>query len=420
MALLRMIVVAVGAGMLLGGCGKQTGVEEVLEPETILKTGFLEPRSIGKAVEGLPWVTDLTVADLDADGMLDVVLSEGRLNEVSWIRQVSRGEFEERLLMGGIAGPAHVEVVDFDQDGDRDVLVASMGIVTPNDQKIGAVVVLENDGYERFQKRVLVEGIDRVTDVQADDLDGDGDLDLSVGAFGYFEGEVRWMENLGGWEFANHSLLGLSGTVHAPIGDMDGDGDLDIVAVVSQDWEEIHLFENDGRGEFESRVVFGSPNKDYGSSGIQLVDMDGDGDLDVAYTNGDGFDYATPGARDWHGVQWLENNGKGGLAYRRIGDLSGAYSPCLVDLDGDGDRDFVAVGAFNDWTDSASVSLACFENLGEGRYERRVLAYQPTHMVVVDAGDFDGDGEPELVTGGFYFYPSFSDMARVALWDRSE
>ena len=51
-------------------------------------TEYLVPRTIGQSVEGLPWITDLHIADLDQDGLLDVIASEGRLNKVVWIRQV--------------------------------------------------------------------------------------------------------------------------------------------------------------------------------------------------------------------------------------------------------------------------------------------------------------------------------------------
>lgn len=404
-----------------GARDAELGLKEKEEPtsDSIIGLEYLESRELGNSASGQPWVTDLTIADLDQDGLLDVIVSEGRMNTVSWIRQYPVGVYTESNIGSSVAGAAHVEVVDIDADGDMDVLVAGMGIVTPNDQKIGSVVILENNGEQVFENRVLVENVDRVTYVGAADFDGDGDLDLSVGQFGYFEGEIRWMENLGNWQFKSHSLLSLSGAIHAPVADIDGDGDADIVALVSQDWEEIYAFENDGSGGFSNRIVYGSTDKDFGSSGISIADIDQDGDLDIAYTNGDGFDYATPGSRTWHGVQWLENDGKGKFAYHRIGDLSGSYSPIVIDVDGDGDLDVVAVSGFNEWTKSDAISLMCFENMGSEVFEPRVLAYDPTHLVVVDAADMNGDGDIELVTGGFHFYPPYDRVSRVRLWEQS-
>ncbi|MGK0237217.1 MAG: hypothetical protein ACI92G_000675 [Candidatus Pelagisphaera sp.] len=375
-------------------------------------------RPIGEPTEGFPWITDLKIVDLDKDGLLDVLVCEGRMNQISWIRQVSSGYFEETVLASFIAGPAHVETADMDADGDLDIIVASMGIVTPNPQKIGSVVILENDGLYNFAERVLLENVSRVTHVEAGDLDNDGDLDLSVGQFGYYEGEVRWMENLGDWNFVSHPLLDLSGTIHAPIVDIDNNGSLDIVALVSQDWEEIHAFRNDGSGSFKTNVIWGSTNKDFGSSGIRISDIDQDGDSDIAYTNGDGFDYATPGSRPWHGVHWLENDGTGNFDYHLIGKFSGAYSPLPIDIDDDGDLDVIAVSGFNDWGQENAVSMMCYENTGDQTFIPRILAYEPTHLVVVDGADIDNDGKIELVTGGLHFYPPFDKLSRVTLWDQ--
>lgn len=380
--------------------------------------GEFEPRSVGYPVVGMPWITDLHIVDLDTDGLLDVVVCDGRLNKVSWIRQEEIGVYIERDIGKPISGPAHVETADLDEDGDLDVLVAGMGIVTPNNDRIGSVVVLENLGDGQFANRVLLEKTPRVTYVNAGDLDGDGDLDLSVGQFGYFEGETRWMENLGDWQFASHPLLNYSGTIHAPIVDFDGDGDLDLLALVAQDWEEIHSFENDGKGGFTQTVAYGALNRDYGSSGISISDIDEDGDPDIAYTNGDGFDYATPGSRSWHGVQWLENDGLGKFKYHRIGDLPGAYSPVVVDIDNDSDLDVIAVSGFNEWNKDDAVSMMCFERGPGNTFTPVVLAHWPTHLVVVDAADMDQDGEIELVTGGFHIYPPYENASRVMLWDQ--
>ena len=78
----------------------------------------------------------------------------------------------------------------------------------------------------------LLENVARVTYVAAADLNKDGRLDLVVGQFGYIEGEIRWMENLGNWQFKSHPLLDLPGTIHAPVADLTGRGNLDIVALV--------------------------------------------------------------------------------------------------------------------------------------------------------------------------------------------
>jgi hypothetical protein len=261
-----------------------------------------------------------------------------------------------------------------------------------------------------------VDRVARVTDVRGGDLDGDGDLDLAVGQFGYDDGEIRWMENLGGWRFKSHILLSLSGTIHTPVSDMDGDGDLDIVALVSQEWEEVYIFRNDGGGRFTPQLIYGSTNEDFGSSGISLADLDQDGDQDVLYTNGDAFDYVPPGPRPWHGVQWLENLGGLEFRYHRLGDFAGAYSPQAADMDGDGDLDVIAVSGFNDWKSPRARSLVLFENRGNGSFQRRDLASSPTHLLVVDAADMDQDGRPDLVTGGMYTYPPYDRTSRVTLW----
>ncbi len=374
-------------------------------------------RAIGRPAQGDPWITDLLIVDLDGDGLKDILVADGRLNKVTWIRQVSLGVFEEQDIGQTIAGPAHLEVADLYGTGHLDVLVASMGVIPPSNEKIGSVVVLENDGTNHFTNRVIADNMARVTYVAAAPLTQSGRLDLVVGAFGYLEGEVRWMENLGHGNFKSHPLLDLPGTIHAPVADLLGDGNLDIVALVTHNVEEIHAFWGDGRGNFRDQVLYGSTNKDFGLSGLTIADVNQDGRPDIVYTNGDGFDYATPGSRPWHGVQWLENKGGGAFAYHRLGDFPGAYSPVVVDLNGDGYPDIVACCGFNDWTNHDAVSLICFENDGKGHFTPRPLAHDPTHLIVVKAADLFNDGRIELVTGAFVFYPPDDRASRVTLWE---
>ena len=378
---------------------------------------FLTAMPVGPAVgpDDRPLVANVALADLDGDGLTDIVVADGAANRVTWIRQAPAGTFTEQVL-AEIAGPAHVQPVDLDRDGDLDIAVASMGVLFPNNARIGSVIVLENNGRQSFTSRVLIDQVARVSDVRAGDLDGDGDLDLSVAQFGYDQGETRWMENLGGWRFESHVLQTLSGAINAEIADVDGDRDLDIVSLVSQEWEEIYVFVNDGRGNFSPTRVFGASNEDFGSSWISLADLDRDGDADVIYSNGDAFDYAPPTGRGWNGLQWLENRGDVRFVYHRIGDFSGASSPQAADLDGDGDTDIAVVSAYNNWEQPDAQSLAWFENDGKMGFTLHPLATSPTHLITLAIGNLDGDSRPDLVTGGMHMSYPYDRMSRVTVW----
>ena len=338
------------------------------------------PEAIGNPMNGHPWITHLLAVDFDKDGLMDTLVCDGMENRIKWIRQVKPGEFEEIALGDEVKGPAHVSLADMDGDGDDDVLVAAMGLIFPTLARIGSVVVLENEGDGNFRNRVLLDETDRVTDLRGADFDGDGDIDLIVAQFGYNEGAIRYLENLGDWNFEPRVLFELSGTIHTPVADFDGDGHLDFAALVSQEWEEVYVFYGDGKGEFEKVLVWGANNEDFGSSSMREVDLDKDGDWDLLFTNGDGFDYARPGPRPWHGIQWLENTGNRKFSFHRIGNMTGAYNPVEIDLDGDGDWDVVAVSGFNNWDDPKAASICGFINDGKMKFEKIDLARYPTHL----------------------------------------
>ncbi len=102
--------------------------------------------------------------------------------------------------------------------------------------------------------------------------------------------------------------------------------------------------------------------------------------------------------------------------YRRIGDFSGASSPQAVDLDGDGDLDVALVGAYNNWDRPDALSLAWFENDGSMNFTLRPVTGTPTHLITLAVGDLDGNRQPDLVTGGMHMSYPFDRMSRVTVW----
>jgi len=383
-----------------------------------------QPEPVGFPVTGHPLITQVVIADLDQDGLQDILVCDATANRIGWIRQFPRGVFTEQFIGEPVQGPAHITVCNFTGSGRPDLLIACMGQILPNNDRIGKIVVLENLGQGRFRNHIVEENIARVTDVRAADLAGHGRLDLIVGQFGYVQGETRWLENLGDWKFRNHALLNLPGTIMTPTADFDRDGKADFAALISQDSEQVfsqvHLFHNLGNGEFHDQVLWKTDNLEFGSSGMTADDLNGDGLPDLIFSNGDGFNSAFSAMPPWHGLQWLENRGSGQFVYHHIGDSLGCYSPVAVDLrgHGGGHLDLVTVSAFNNSLDASAIMMTAWLNDGHENFTAVPLAHAPTRLLCVAAGDLDGNGVPVLVTGGFHAYPPYSQMSRVTLWRR--
>lgn len=410
-------------GLALPGCSREQSVPPVTQTKNPTATPphleyIASPIGAPATEFGRPLVTHVQIIDLDGDGLADIVYSEGQKNTVRWIRQAPRGVFTEQIIGENIPAPAHVSAADLFGSGRLDVLVASMGQITPNNDRIGAVVVLENLDNQHFRKRVLIDHIPRVTDVRGANLAGHKDrkLDLVVGQFGYAQGETRWMENKGDWQFESHIVNSQSGCIHTPVADFDGDGLLDFAALISQEWEEVHWFHNLGSGQFRDSIIWGSTNEDYGSSGLDVADVNRDGKPDLIYTNGDGFDYAVRGAHPWHGIQWLENRDNGNFTFHRVGNLPGAYSPCAADLNGDGLMDLLAVSCFADESNPNAAAMMAWVNEGHENFTPITLARRPYQFVTAAIGDLDGNGVPVIVTGGFHAIPPFEKLSNITLW----
>jgi hypothetical protein len=362
-----------------------------------------------------PQMSHVAMVDLDRDGLMDVLACDALRNVLVWVRQSPKGTFTEQTI-AGVAAPAHVEAIDFDHDGDLDLVVAALGFLFPNNNRVGSVIVFENDGQQHFKSHYIADRVARVADARAADLDGDGDLDVSVAGFGYDDGETSWLENKGNWMFEQHVLQRLSGGINALPVDLNGDKSLDIVALISQEWEEIWAFVNNGKGGFAPRMLWGSTNPDFGSSWISIVDLDRDGDPDILYANGDAFEYAPPNSRPWQGIQWLENTGNWKFTFHRIIDLQGATSPEAADLDGDGDLDVLIVTSNNDWDNPQAPSLLWLENDGHQKFTMHPIASSPTHLLTVAVGDLDGDGKPDAVTGGMHISRPYDRIGRITAW----
>ncbi len=277
---------------------------------------------------------DIGLADLDADGDLDLVfVSEDDLENQLYLND-GRGVFvaaSDRLA--GVRGVSNaIAVGDLDGDGDPDLVIGNAG---QNEALI-------NNGRGAFSVATaarLPTRADTTQDLELGDLDGDGDLDLVVGN----EDDNRLLINDGRGVFTDETDPrlpldpGREETREAALGDVDGDGDLDLlfanVAFREGKDPQNRLLINDGRGVFSDETAARLPADELFALEGELADLDGDGDLDVITGNWDGYGYRV-----------LLNDGAGRFE-RDLNTvlpdwmISGGLDAELADLDGDGALD---------------------------------------------------------------------------------
>lgn len=376
-------------------------------------TGKLEFRreALGGVKREIAKVTNVNIADVDGDGQPEVLVCDAWSNSVSIVRRGPSGWTDETVV--SCESPAHTAVFDADADGDMDIAVAVLGKMQDSDEMIGAVLLMLNNGAKGWERRELVKGLPRVTDVQPADLDGDGDPDLVVAAFGGLRwGKIGWLRNDGErWSFVK--IAERTGAIHVPVADLDADGRPDFVALVAQESETITAYMNKG-GRFEPVTLFDARNPLFGLSGLELTDFDRDGDLDVLFTNGDAL--SDPCMMPWpyHGVQWLENRGKMEFAYHDVGRCYGPFRAVASDLDGDGDLDVAVAILFGMWAEAKETGLVWYENDGKMSFTRHDIP-SPMRFITLAAGNLEGDGAPELVTGQMDFFGSASALGEELL-----
>ena len=224
------------------------------------------------------YCTSLFAADLNDDGLTDILATSQTGNKTGWYKNTGNGSFQlQPYLTTSFTMPSAIAASDVDMDGDNDVVCIF--------KQSQSAILLINDGEGNFDSTVTVgEDLHIPVALCCADLTDDGYPEIIVG--NGLSDDIVYFENNGGASFNQqyNTVTTETDYISTIIAvDMDNDGYNDIISTSKND-NKLAWYRNiEGTGNFSSQYVI-SDSLSY-AFGLSSADFDLDGDIDLVATS---------------------------------------------------------------------------------------------------------------------------------------
>lgn len=387
-----------------GGSAAPTGTLSFLD--TSFGNSSLGTAALGSATAGVGWLTSQTTAfastypitevagDFNGDGLPDLAVlwaagQSGGPDSVTIFFGALGGSFTQGPTFQGQSGQTYISMLsgDFNSDGKADLVLLSNSFASAD-----TVTTYLGNGDGTFgpaRTSVVFQqasmGGDYVPgSMIAADLNGDGKLDLAVvGNYISYGGVTALLGNgdgtftAAGPNAAPTKDFGLVAT-----GDFNGDGIPDLVVTNYFEFGgSPTIFLGKGDGTFTAKST--SFTLDYFPTSVVVGDFNGDGVLDLAFS-------------DLNGVEIALGKGDGAFNETSASPIrvsSELYSLQLGDFNHDGKLDIAGLDNYND-------QIVLLIGAGDGTFTATAttpaISPNPLDPFVLVAADFNQDGVPDL------------------------